>query len=183
MNRWEKIKETVGSDGQPTPDRLPTKKQSRRAKIKQAQTTTSTTNDERDEFGQPTYKGTMILPDMDTATKRALNALVQQGTQDSGEIVIPNNLKGQSLPPKSRILPQTEPKSDHLLIKSIQLSKDMKTGSWFFGEIDTNQGTFALGPEHNAQLNQKMLKDFALYLKDIFEHDLQQYISLDKDQT
>jgi hypothetical protein len=172
VSRWDKIKETVGSNGkQDVADRLPLNKKS--------SSKTNFSEETRDEFGQPPYVGTMTLPSMNAAAKRALNALVQQGTQDSGEIVIPNNLQGQRLPPTPRILPQTELKTDHLLIKSIQITKDMKTGNWLFGEIETNQGVFALGSEQNARLNQKMLKDLALYLKDIFESDLRQH--LDKD--
>lgn len=185
MNRWDKIRETVGNSEKSEPDRLtPKKKVSRRTKIKQGTTDIpSSSSEDRDEYGQPVYKGTMVLPEMTSDAKRALTALVQQGTQDSGEIVIPNNLQGQKLPPKARVLPQTEPKSDHLLVKGIQIVKDMKTGDWHFGEIETNQGTFAMGPEQNARLNQKMLKNLAMYLKDTFEADLKDFLGLqDKDK-
>lgn len=185
MNRWDKIKETVSGTKQDAADRLSQKKKlSRRSKIRSEMSSQDASpNSDRDEFGQPLYQGTMTLPSMNSTAKRAFNALVQQGTQDSGEIVIPNNLKGQKASSQPRVLPQTESKKDHLFIRGIQLSKDTTTGNWFFGEIETNQGTFALGAEHNAKLNQKMLKDFALYLKDIFEEDLVQYLDLDKDDV
>lgn len=184
MNRWDKIRETVSSNEQDTADRFSPKNSRllRRSKIRNKEPSHDSTSDlSRDEFGQPPYKGTMSLPSMDSSAKRAFNALVQQGTQDSGEIVIPNNLKGQRAPSQPRVLPQTEAKNDHLFVKGIQLTKHPTTGEWHFGEIETNQGIFALGSEHNAKLNQKMLKDFVLYLKDIFEEDLVQYLGLNKD--
>src|SRR5690606_21539325 len=91
---------------------------------------------------------------------------------------VPSAFKGQVVPQPTKVMPLTEVKNDHLLIKGMQVTKNMKTGAWEFGEIETNQGTFALGPIHNERMNQKMLQTLALYLKDIFEEDLKEFLGI-----
>jgi hypothetical protein len=70
-----------------------------------------------------------------------------------------------------------EIKTDHILIKEINLVKNMSIGDWEVGYIDTNHGKFGTGKEQTAKINQKLVQSFVIYLRDhVFEEDLKAFL-------
>lgn len=125
---------------------------------------------DRDENGLPIYQGTAKMPEMNSQQKKAMQQLLFRGTQDI-------TTEDPETRQQARVLPDTEVKTDHLFIKDMKLSKDFKSGSWVISEVNTNQGIFELGPNQNERINQDMIRNLALYLRELFEEDLKTFIN------
>jgi len=76
----------------------------------------------------------------------------------------------------------TEVKKDHLFIKGIKLEKNLFKGRWEISEINTNKGSFAVGSEQNNRLSQQVMQKMTLYLKSLFESDLEEFLSSEESE-
>lgn len=76
----------------------------------------------------------------------------------------------------SRHVPEHEIKNDHLLISGVEIIKNFKTGNWEIGKITSNKGYFTSGPDQNNKINQQLVRELILHLKQILEVDINNFL-------
>ena len=102
-----------------------------------------------------------IIQDLSGEQKKVLSGLLFSATEASEH---------------SRQIPTNDIKTDHLLVKGINLTKNAYTGNWEVGMIITNHGNFGTGDEQTSRINQNLIRNLVGYLKSVFEEDITEYI-------
>lgn len=119
----------------------------------------------------------VVIKNMSSKQKKVLDQLVFSTTPNPGTGYIPSSVLQSTEIKQGRQLPQNDIKKDHLLIRGLELVKNMATGSWEVAVIDTNHGKFGTGEEQTKKINQAIIRAFVTYLKDqVLEDDLKAFI-------
>lgn len=112
-----------------------------------------------------------VIKNLSSNQRKVLDQLLLSATDSSRAGPVP----GQA-PTQGYALPQHDTKKDHLLIKEICLKKNMQSGEWEIGHIDTNQGKFGTSQEQTDAINQTLIRSVVHYLKSIIEPSLEAFI-------
>lgn len=114
---------------------------------------------------------------LNSTQRKALDQLLFSATEPSALGTIPNSiLANRDHLSQGRSIPRNDVKTNHLLLKSITVAKNMTTGAWEVSHVETNQGQFGTGDQQTEKINQSLVISFVAYIKKIFEADLIKYI-------
>jgi len=121
----------------------------------------------------------IVFKNMNPLQKRSLNELLFATTDPSPrQYISQQSTPGQEI---QRRLPDFEPKSDHLWIREITLRKNLESGTWEIGFIETNQGKFGTSLEQTSRIDQKQVASLVRHLReDVFEEDLKTFLENEK---
>lgn len=116
----------------------------------------------------------LVMTNLSTKQQKVLNELIFSTSNPDTHNTTPESvLNGSST---SRKVPELEIKKDHLLVSGFSLVKNLKSGDWEVVEIKTNQGHFTTSDSQTKKLNQKLIRELAIHLKNILEPDLVSFL-------
>jgi hypothetical protein len=118
-----------------------------------------------------------VVENLNSTQRKFLNQYLFSATDSSSAGIIPDSVfMSKEEIRQGRQVPQNDIKKNHLLLKSIVVSKNMTTGDWEVSCIDTNQGKFGTSTQQTEKLDQKLVRSFVTHLREAFEEDLIEYI-------
>jgi len=124
-----------------------------------------------------------IVPNMPPYQRKALDNLLFAGSAPTTAGRLPNSVfqAPEAVLNSGRQIPQNDVKSDHLLVKGVNLIKNVSTGDWEVESIMTNHGKFETGEEQTKKINQALVRAFVTYLKQhVFESDIKTFLEQEK---
>ena len=128
-------------------------------------------------------KKTLVNPELHSL----LNSFTEKKRTELNDMIISSLVPSEPSPiPKSAILnkivygeealPQNDIKKDHLLIKQVNISKNMITGSWEVSRIETNHGPFGTSEQQTKKIDQQLIRQLISQLKQVMEQDIKDFI-------
>jgi hypothetical protein len=119
-----------------------------------------------------------VIQDLDRSQKKALDQLLFSATAPTFSPT-PDSVLGS----QGRQLPQIDPKTDHLFIKSFSLKKNLSSGLWEVNKIETNQGSFGTSSDQTSKLDIQMIQAFVAHLKEVLEPEVLAFLQSEKEDN